>query len=114
MRARLPILAVLAALGGCEPNPGSAAGGACSTGAGLCMNLVVVSDNLVAAATCLEVLGPSYSFQADTTCPTTDVVGICNRLDPGLAYALVYGSSAFTTATAAADCAARNGSFQPP
>jgi hypothetical protein len=114
VRARLVLLVAMAALGGCEPDPGSAAGGSCAAGSGTCVDILSVSDNLIAQAVCLEVLGPSFTFQPGEPCPTSDLAGVCTRVETGITFAIVYSAGPYTPETAAADCASRGGSFQPP
>ncbi|HQR29965.1 MAG TPA: hypothetical protein PLL32_06115 [Anaeromyxobacteraceae bacterium] len=110
LRSLVPVLAVLCA---CDTTP-SAAGGSCGGDAGLCLNLIAVDQNLVAQAICQEVVGPGYAFHPDQACPLESVAGICTRIETGLSYAIVYSTPPYSTDAAAADCAARDGAFQPP
>lgn len=116
VRAGPPLLLalpLLAALCGCETPP-SATGGSCSADGGVCLNFVTVDENLVAQALCLYVVGQGYAFHPDQSCSLEGTAGICSRSESGVSYSIVYSSAVYTTDSAATDCAARGGAFQPP
>lgn len=118
MRQRAPILVVLLLAAtlplGCDTGSASAEGSSCIRGdAALCVDLLAVSSNLVAQATCLDVLGPDSSFAVGMPCSADLGVGLCDVVDPDVRFSIQYSAPVFTTGDASADCAGRGGTFHP-
>jgi hypothetical protein len=116
MRHRPALLVLLAvAIAGCESTSAAAQGSSCARGdSAMCVDLVSVESGLVAQAVCLEVIGPSTTFAAGTSCPLEGTVGSCAVAAVEPRYAIVYYAPGFTRETATTDCGARGGIFGAP
>jgi hypothetical protein len=115
MRRRALLLGLVTALAtGCQ-DPATAAGGHCiSEAAGMCVYIEATSDTIVAQATCIAILGPSFTFFEGAACPLDLSVGRCTLVEPDGTFLLHYYAPGFTEGAAATDCASRGGSFLPP
>ncbi len=117
MSQRIPLFALLLAAAlplGCGDDVPSAEGSSCiRDDAALCVDLVAVSSNIVAQATCLEVLGPASSFAAGSACSSDLGVGLCDVVEPDVRFSIQYSAPVFTEGDATADCASRGGTYHP-
>ena len=114
MDRRALLLAVVALAAGCDAAAPSAEGSSCARDDGaLCLDFLTVSSDIVAQATCNDVLGPASSFSQGSACPTGLGVGTCDVVEPGVRFSIQYSGPVLTPGDASADCAGRGGTFHP-
>jgi hypothetical protein len=117
VRRRLAILATLAAtalLPGCADTQPIVNSSCQAEGAGLCVDIVSATTNIVAEDLCTLFLGTGFLFASGVHCPAAGIVGSCTLTPTDASIVVQYYGPSFTSATAATDCAARGGTFQAP
>lgn len=114
MRRRALLLGLTTALAaGCQDSPSPVGGNCASLAADMCVYVEAVDNPYVTQATCIAILGPDFTFVEGTACPVDLSVGRCTLFEPDGTFLLHYYAPGFTEGDASADCATRNGSFQP-
>ncbi len=116
MRSRSALLvAPLAALTlACDTGGAGSQGTSCSGQDGaICVDLVVVSNNVVAQQICVDVVGATVAF-FKAPCTQVGTAGTCEVEQPDLRLTIRYEAPAYTPETAAAACEAQGGRYQAP
>ena len=115
MRRRAFLLGLTTALAaGCQETPSPVGGNCSSLAADMCVYVEAVDNPYVTQATCIAILGPSFTFFEGAPCPVDPSVGRCTLIEPDGTFLLVYYAPGFSPEAATADCASRGGAFQPP
>jgi hypothetical protein len=115
MRRRALLLGLTTALAaGCQDSPSPVGGNCSSAAADMCVYVLAADNPYVTQATCIDILGSSFTFFEGLACPLDLAVGRCTLVEPDGAFLLHYYAPGFTQENATADCASRGGTFQPP
>lgn len=115
MRRRALLLCLSTALAaGCQESPSPVGGNCSSLSADMCVYVEAADNPYVTQATCIAILGPSFTFFEGAACPVDLAVGRCTLVEPDGTFLLHYYAPGFTQGDAAADCASRGGAFQAP
>ena len=99
---------------GCASDAPTASGSSCLGDHGSCVDLVEMPSNLVAQATCIDVLGGTFAFVAGAACPGTALVGSCDVTQAGARFTVQYYDPWFGAGTAASACTTLGGVFHAP